>query len=230
MIEFKYYPLEKAHKAQGVAVVIDVLRAFTTAAFALNAGANLIYPVAGVEEAIQLRKKLPRSLIMGEENGSKPEGFDFGNSPVDISQADLSNVTLIQRTSAGTQGIVRVVNADLILAASFVVAKATADHIQMLRPPLVSFIITGESQGRDGDEDQACAEYIEALVKNSQPDPLAYIERVRCSDVGRIFLGGRNTNFQHQDLLMSIQVDLFPYLLKISRENNRLVMVRCISG
>jgi len=151
VIEFKFYPLEKAHEAHGVAVVIDVLRAFTTVAFALNAGANLIYPVAGVEEAIQLRNKLPRSLIMGEESGNKPEGFDFGSSPADISQADLSNKTLIQRTSAGTQGIVRVVYADLIIAASFVVAKATADHIQMLRPPLVSFIITGESQGRDGD-------------------------------------------------------------------------------
>jgi len=67
-------------------------------------------------------------------------------------------------------------------------------------------------------------------VKNSQPDPLAYIERVRCSDVGRIFLEGRNTNFQHQDLMMSIQVDLFPYLLKVSRDNNRLVMGKCIPG
>jgi len=224
MIEFLYYPLAQAHEAQGVAVIIDVLRAFTTAAFAFNAGADKIYPVAAVAEAIQLSDKLPGSLIMGEVNGIKPEGFDFGNSPYDISRIDLTGKMLIQRTSAGTQGIVRVLHADLIIPASFVVAKATADYIRLLNPPVVSFIITGISLGRDGDEDLACAEYIEALVKNKCPDDREYIKRVTASSVGRVFLDGRNTNFQFQDLTLSIQVDRFPYPLKVTRENGRLVM------
>jgi len=196
MIEFLYYPLAQAHEAQGVAVIIDVLRAFTTAAFAFNAGADKIYPVAAVAEAIQLSDKLPGSLIMGEVNGIKPEGFDFGNSPYDISRIDLTGKMLIQRTSA----------------------------IRSLNPPAVSFIITGISLGRDGDEDLACAEYIEALVKNKCPDARDYIKRVTASSVGRVFLDGRNTNFQFQDLTLSIQVDRFPYPLKVTRENGRLVM------
>ncbi|MEA3325993.1 MAG: 2-phosphosulfolactate phosphatase [Chloroflexota bacterium] len=230
MIDFNNYPLSQAHEAQGIVVVIDVLRAFTTAAFAFDAGADKIYLVARVEEAIQLRDKIPGSLIMGEDKAFKPERFDFGNSPADISRIDLTDKTLIQRTSAGTQGIVRVVHADLILAASFVVAKATADYIRMLNPQVVSFIITGVSLGRDGDEDRACAEYIEALVKNKHPDSQEYIKRVRESSVGRMFLAGRDTRFQLQDLTLSIQVDRFPNPLIVRTENKRLVMDQWTSG
>ena len=43
----------------------------------------------------------------GEVGGLRPEGFDFGNSPTYINDADLSGLTMIHRTSAGTQGVVR---------------------------------------------------------------------------------------------------------------------------
>ena len=230
MINFRYYSLSQVQEAKGVAVVIDVLRAFTTAAFAFDVGVNKIFPVAGVEEALQLRNLIPGSLIMGEIDGIKPEGFDLGNSPADISCLDLSNKILIQRTTAGTQGVVRVVEADKIFAASFVIAKVTANFIRKLHPSLVSFVITGASQGRDGDEDLACAEYIEALVKNSKPDPWEYINRVKSSIVGQLFLEGNNSNFQLQDLIMSLHIDRFPYLIQVKRENKRLVMEKHVPG
>ena len=226
MINFKYYSLAQAQDAQGIAVVIDVLRAFTTAAIAFKAGAELICPVSGVEEAIHLRKEMHGSLTMGEENGSKPEGFDYGNSPTEIAKADLSGRTIIQRTSAGTQGIVRVVNADQIIAASFVVASATAAYLRKLKPDYVSFIITGSSFGRDGDEDRACAEYIETLVTGRDPDPDDYISRVGSSTVGRIFLNHNHACFHPDDLSLSIQVDRLPFVLLVSRGNKGFIMRR----
>lgn len=226
MTEFGYYSLAQAQDAKGTAVVIDVLRAFTTAAIAFDAGAKVIYPVSGIEEAIQLGKTIHGSRVMGEENGCKPEGFDFGNSPVEIAEADLSGKTIVQRTSAGTQGIIRAVNADQIIAASFVVAKATAEYLRKLRPGIVSFIITGSSYGRDGDEDMACAEYIEALVLDRDPDPNEYTSRVGSSTVGRIFLDSRHACFHPDDLYLSIQVDRLPFVLLVSRESTNLLMRR----
>lgn len=189
MTDFKFFSLDKANEARGLVVVIDVLRAFSTAAYAFNRGAVKIIPVDGVDEALQLRKRMSGLLLMGKVGGVKPPELDFGNSPATISTLDLNGKIIIQRTSAGTQGIVLAINADKLFAASFVVAKATAETIQRLHPDMVSFIVTGESLGRDGDEDRACGEYIKALIKGQKVDHNVFTQRVANSSVGRFFLG-----------------------------------------
>ena len=226
MTIYNFYPLEKAHLASGVVVVIDVLRAFTTAALAFDAGADKIIPVAGVEEAIQLRESLPGSLIMGEVDGVKPTGFDFGNSPDQIRQHDLRGKTLIQRTSAGTQGVVRAEQAEMIFAASFVVAKATAEHIRQLDPPEVSMIITGKFIGRDGDEDRACGEYLQALISGEIPEHEAFTNRVAHSTAGKGFLSDELIEEFGPDVALSIQADRFNFSLPVHRQGGLWVMDR----
>src|ERR687898_241317 len=82
-------------------VIIDVFRAFTTAAVALAKGATKIIVVRDVDEALALRAAGVGHLCMGEVGGKRPRGFDLGNSPFEASQADLEGRTIIQRTSAG---------------------------------------------------------------------------------------------------------------------------------
>jgi 2-phosphosulfolactate phosphatase len=224
MTAFKYFNLENAHQAYGLVVVIDVLRAFTTAAHAFDRGSEKVLPVASVEEAFQLRLKIPGSFIMGEVGGIKPEGFDFGNSPDDISAVDLRGKTLIQRTSAGTQGILRAVNADRLFAASFVVAKATALQIQQIGPEVVSFIVTGESIGRDGDEDRACGEYIQSLILGEGHDPRIFTQRVEASSVGQFFKYSQNPYISDKDFELCIEVDRFSFTLPIKCEQDLWVM------
>ena len=65
-------------------------------------------------------------VCVGEVNGIKPEGFDFGNSPHELMQADLEGKVVIQSTRAGTVGVAAAVGATAIYAGSFVVAEATA--------------------------------------------------------------------------------------------------------
>ena len=103
-LKFHYTDLEDCHTAQGVVIVIDVLRAFSTAAYAFSRGAKEILLVSTVDEALSYKSTIPNSKAMGEVGGLRPEGFDFGNSPTYINQAELSGVTMIHRTSAGTQG------------------------------------------------------------------------------------------------------------------------------
>lgn len=100
-----------AERAVGVAVIIDVFRAFTTAAVALANGATRIVMVRDVEEALRLPAAGVGELCMGEVGGKAPAGFDLGNSPFEVSKADLKGRTIVQRTSAGTQGIVAAMQA-----------------------------------------------------------------------------------------------------------------------
>jgi 2-phosphosulfolactate phosphatase len=103
-----YSLLEGAERATGTVAVIDVFRAFTSAAVALANGASRIVMVRTVEEALALREAGIGHICLGEVRGRAPDSFDFGNSPFEISTIDFRDKTIIQRTSAGTQGIVEV--------------------------------------------------------------------------------------------------------------------------
>src|SRR5947199_6928077 len=107
-----YSLLEGATRATGSVAIIDVFRAFTTAAVALANGASRIVMVRTVEEALALREAGVGQVCIGEVRGRAPDGFDFGNSPFEISNFDFHGKTIIQRTSAGTQGIVAGSKAD----------------------------------------------------------------------------------------------------------------------
>ena len=118
--------LEGARAARGTAVIIDVFRAYTTAAVAFSRGAEKIILVAEVAEALELRERGAGSLCVGEVDGIRPEGFDFGNSPFELSEADVAGATLIQSTRAGTTGAAAATGASRIYVCSFAIASATA--------------------------------------------------------------------------------------------------------
>ena len=127
----------------GPVVVVDVIRAFTTAAYAFGAGAEAIYLVAGVDEALQFAAARPGVLAMGENHGRRPDGFDFPNSPAMVSRADLTGRTLVQRTSAGTQGVVGALSASRLWAASLACASATARAVEAAGLGDPTYVITG---------------------------------------------------------------------------------------
>lgn len=109
-----------------VAVVIDVMRAFTTAAWAFHRGADKIVLAADQGEALRIKASHPGWLAL--KDGAPASGFDLVNSPGRIREADLAGRTVVQKTTAGTVGALAVVEAELALCASFVVAGAAGDR------------------------------------------------------------------------------------------------------
>jgi 2-phosphosulfolactate phosphatase len=219
-MKFIYTSLETCHTASGLVLIIDVLRAFSTAAYAFSRGAKEIHLVSAVEDALEMKSRIPNSKAMGEVGGLPPEGFDFGNSPTRIIEHDLTGIILIQRTGAGTQGAVRSVNAGVMLATSFVVAKATMDYVLRLNPEEVTFIITG---GADNAEDLACAEFLEKQLTGQTVKAEEYIQRVVAS----------RDAFQHMpdhpqlprsDLDYCTRINAFDFAMPITRKNNQLIM------
>jgi 2-phosphosulfolactate phosphatase len=219
-MKFKYTSLETCHAASGIVLIIDVLRAFSTAAYAFSRGAKEIRLVSTVEEALELKSRIPNSKAMGEVGGLPPEGFDFGNSPTRILEHDLKGITLIQRTGAGTQGAVRSVNADVMLATSFVVAKATMNYVLRLKPEEITFVITG---GADNAEDLACAEFLEKQFTGQSVDADEYTRRVIASRDAFQHMAD-HPQFPKSDLGYCTRINVFDFAMPIARKADQLIM------
>ena len=123
--------------------VIDVLRSFSTAAYAFAAGASLIY-----RSKRSPRHAACRPPCQTPDNRSRrgwrpdPLVFDFGNTPTVFQNLRLDNRPLIQSTAAGAHGITRFNQVRALFAGSLVCARATAAAIAALNPSEVTFVIT----------------------------------------------------------------------------------------
>ncbi|MEJ2013279.1 MAG: 2-phosphosulfolactate phosphatase [Anaerolineales bacterium] len=223
-MRFNRTNLEDCHDAGGVVVVIDVLRAFTTAAYAFNAGAEAMYIVSTLEQARAIKRRSPDVIQIGENHGRKPEDFEFGNSPQALVGRNLNGTTLVQRTTAGTQGVVRSEAADSLFAASLCCARATTNAINALDPELVTFVLTGVYRGGFGDEDAACADYLQALLSEQEIDVGLIQARVRNSGWGRRFGDPQYPFLDMRDLELCLQVDRFPFAMRVRTEGGLCVM------
>ena len=94
-------------------------------------------------------------------------------------------------------------------------------------------MITGEWVDRDGDEDVACADYLEALLRGQDPDPEKYAARVRNSDFGRRFRCTQSSSIvlrPARDLDLCAQPDRFDFALLASHVDGRLQLQRSCTG
>ncbi|NMG74744.1 2-phosphosulfolactate phosphatase [Aromatoleum diolicum] len=206
-------------------VAIDVLRSFSTAAYAFAAGASKIHPVATAAEAAYLLERMPQALTMGALPGGRPmPGFDLGNSPSSMPTRSFAGRPVILSTAAGVQALIRFRDAPRLFAASLVCAGATLRALQAIEPRRVALITTGEWIDRDGDEDIACADYLAAGLLSQPVDRAALSQRVRDSDFGRRFAAGTDPALPPSDLDLCAAVDRFDFAMPVVREHGGLVM------
>ena len=116
----------------------------------LARGAAKIIIVSNVEDALALRSEGVGHLCMGEVGGRSPFGFD-------ALQANVQGMTVIQRTSAGTQGLMAAKYATQRYAGALVTAKATARAVLRHSPAQVMLVAMGEDGVLRADEDELCA-------------------------------------------------------------------------
>jgi 2-phosphosulfolactate phosphatase len=206
-------------------VVIDVLRSFTTAAVALDRGASAVYPVEGLIAAGKLLARFANSVSVGAIAGGDPApGFDHGNSPSELMYSSLAGKTVVISSAAGVRALHRFRQARRLYAASLVCARATADAIRASAAGDVCFVITGEWVDRDGDEDIACADYIESLLRGDPVVPETFAGRVRESDFGRRFSAGTAPSLPPADLDIAAHVDRFQFSMPVLSDGEHLVI------
>ncbi len=215
--------LEGARRARGVVVIVDVFRAFTTAAVAFSRGAPKIVMVAEPGEALALRARGMGDLCVGEVNGIRPKGFDFGNSPFEMAGADLEGKVVVQSTRAGTTGVAAATEASAVYAASFVVARATARAILRDNPSLVTIVAMGWNADLRTDEDELCALYLRNLLEGREPSSDALRQLVQASGQVGKFYDPAQPHFHPEDCDMALDVNRYNFAIRVAREDGLLV-------
>lgn len=205
------------------AVVIDVLRAFTTASYALRAGATEILVAGSPDEARTLKARQGDLVTLGEIEAIKPPDFDLGNSPPEAERADLRGRRVVQSTTSGTRGLVTYRDTPILFAASFACAGATAAALRASGAESVVLVPTGPNE--DGaDEDRACADYLAAILDGRWVDPRPYLERVRNSQAADKFLDPARPELDPADVDYAARLDVVDFALKAHTEAGQLVL------
>jgi 2-phosphosulfolactate phosphatase len=162
----------------GVAVVIDVLRAATTIVHALVAGCTAVRPCAEVEEAKDLAGSMRagRVLLAGERGGSPLAGFDLGNSPVEFTPKLCRGCTLVLTTTNGTRALLRAAEAERTLVAAFVNYSAVCEQLRQETRPV--HIVCAGTEREVALED--------TLLAGAFVDYLSQIADVHLNDAARL--------------------------------------------
>lgn len=215
--------LEGAERARGAVVIIDVFRAFTTAAVMLANGAARIIMVGSVEEAVGLRASGIGQVCVGEVDRLAPEAFDFGNSPYAVSGVDFTGKTIIQRTSAGTQGIVTARHAGTMFAGALVTARATADVLRGAGADLVTLVAMGKNGVGRTDEDELCALHLRNLLEGRSGDREAVRQVILAGGEAPRFLDPAGRDSHPGDLEIALDVDRHDFAVAVAIEDGRPV-------
>jgi len=215
--------LAGAAAATGTVVIIDVFRAFTTAAVAFSRGARRIIMVDSLERALALRSAGQGDLCIGERGGGKPDGFDFGNSPAELSIAEVAGKTLIQSTTNGTAGIAAAHRAERVYAGALVTAEATVAAILRHAPVLVTLVAIGRQGAARADEDELCALYLRSRLEGRRPSIPAIQDLLTTMtpppDAPLVASG----EYDLRDREIAAHIDRSPFAIRVRKENELLI-------
>ncbi|WP_279329115.1 2-phosphosulfolactate phosphatase [Streptomyces sp. OS603R] len=203
-----------------VAVVVDVMRAYTVAAWAFARGAERVVLAESLEDALAQKARHPDWVTL--KDGPAAHGFDLVNSPALLRNTDLSGRTVVQKTTAGTVGALAVKDAPLVLCASFVVAEATAGLLRERAPREVTFVVTGGS-GR-AEEDLACAEYIAGRAGGDAVNADPYLRRAAASRSAAELTQGVREGSSPEDVALCLELDRFPFAMAATVEGSLMVL------
>ncbi|MET7276235.1 2-phosphosulfolactate phosphatase [Streptomyces flaveolus] len=222
-MDARYLGIAELVEAPSVAVVVDVMRAFTVAAWAFARGAEEIVLAESLDEALALKARHPDWVAL--KDGAPAPGFDAVNSPGLLRSADLGGRTVVQKTTAGTVGALAVKEASLVLCAGFVVAEATARLLRMRECDRVTFVVTGE----DGlaDEDLACAQYIARRAAGAGTDASEFLRRAGTSRAAAELEQGVRQGTHPDDVALCLELDRFPFAMVATLEDSLMVLRPC---
>ncbi|YAI81940.1 MAG: 2-phosphosulfolactate phosphatase family protein [cyanobacterium endosymbiont of Rhopalodia sterrenbergii] len=140
------------------AVVIDVLRATTTIATALHAGAEAVQVFSDIDHLNEISDfwEPEKSLRAGEREGAQIEGFDLDNSPLVCIPEIVKDKRLFLTTTNGTRALEKVKNSTTVITSAMVNRQATVRYLLGAQPETIGLVGSGW-QGSYSIEDITCA-------------------------------------------------------------------------
>ena len=172
-LDIRYLPglIDAAQDKHDLVIVIDILRATSTIPVMLSRNIKKIIPVIEIEEAFNLKKIInENSILCGERDGRKIEGFDYGNSPLEFKNADIEGRTVIMSSTNGTPAtIIAAELAEHVIFGSFINFRKLIEFIKNSSFQNL-LLLTSGTQGEFSLEDSVFAGLIVKTLMNIFPD------------------------------------------------------------
>jgi 2-phosphosulfolactate phosphatase len=207
-----------AQAARGIAVIIDVFRAFSVAPHAFAAGAARVLPVGDIEDALAMRTRFPGAVLVGERHARKLPGFDAGNSPTDILALDVKGKVVVHTTHAGTQGLVNATEADEVLTGGFNNLSAVCRYILDRDPARVTLVRMGHEARERCAEDDLYAESLDRMLRGgAAPTAESVRSSLRTAPAAQKFFDPACDWAPEPDFTHCTAVDKFDFVLRLRR-------------
>ncbi|HOK51387.1 MAG TPA: 2-phosphosulfolactate phosphatase [Bacteroidales bacterium] len=207
--------LEGARQSQGLAVVIDVFRAFSLGCYIADKGVSRYYVTSNINLAYRLKELHSDYLLIGERNERIPSGFDYGNSPTHLYPVVLEGKTVVHTTSAGTRGLILAAqSAQEVITGSLVNAMAIVNYIKQRNPSVVSLVCMGYAAQYPTEEDTLCAEYIKSLLEGKHFPIEQEIDALKNTSGQRLFLPENQQHSPASDFDFCTALNRFSFVLK----------------
>ncbi len=204
--------------AQGIVVIIDVLRACTTIPILLKNHAEFIIPVNTPQDATKFESA--KYVLIGEgEHGHVHDSFHYNNSPSEINDKDFTGKNVVIRTNNATQAILNANKASDIILASFVNLDACTEYINNHHLDQVTLVPLGRL-GKKGLEDELCAEAIKSTLEGKSydfPDMKKKIYNCDCANLVR------DTLKKPQDVILSLDLNSCPIVPKVYSNTYKII-------
>jgi 2-phosphosulfolactate phosphatase len=206
------------YPAADINIVIDVIRAFTVSHVAFERGVREIFLVNTVAEAFALREQNPAYLLAGEVAGLPIAGFDLDNSPNTFSEAEVTNRSLVQKTSNGVKATLHALNADTILVTGLSNARVTALHAKRVAAGMGRCKVNIIASHAGDDDDLACAEYIRDQMLGLNVVRLEDVQtRIRSSRPAMKFFDAAQPAFNEKDLAFCTREVPGDYVMQVDK-------------
>lgn len=111
-------------------VVTDILRATTTITVALANGASSVAPVLTPTDAFHFAHQAPNTIIGGEREGIKVDGFDLGNSPREYTKSVVAGRPIVLTTTNGTRTLHACQSAQSVFIGCFLNLQSLIDYLK----------------------------------------------------------------------------------------------------
>ena len=163
---------------------------------------------------------------MGERDGKKPDGFDYGNSPTRIEHVDFSGKTVVHTTTAGTKGLVNATGADEIITGGFVNAQAVVNYIESRNSLEISLVCMGAAGIEETDEDMLCAQYLKDILESKPVDFEMIVRYLRGYETAQKFFNPDIEWAPEKDFSLCMSLNRFDFVLKAEQYNGDLLCLR----
>lgn len=215
-------------KHNGAIIVIDVFRAFTTAAYIL-ARSPAHYILATQSSVIaRLIPNYINPLLIGKPEKQANLSYHIPNSPTRTMDVEIRHKTILHRTEAGAKGILQALKeqSKIVLAASLVNAAATVRYIKMHNIGHIDILPMGHEAVTPSLEDDICAHYIHAMIKGRSMSMQAFIPSIK-EEAGRYFFSDDQWQYPREDFVRCLELNQFNFAIQATGQQDYAVLVRC---